>query len=470
VGRILGALGPIRDKTLIVLTADHGEGLGEHEELTHGLFLYDSTIHVPCLISGPGIPGGKSIQTQTRSIDLAPTILSLTGLSSGEKRDGRSLLPLLMGKEWNEPQSISESQYPVAMGWSPLYAIRTSRWKYINAPHPELYDLAADPGETENVIEVQSAVAHQLSQKLLPYKEESKSNKKETVTDPELAEKLKSLGYVSGGEAPKDLASLPDPKDKTKVWNLYEESLFLFYDGKSEEAITKLERAIQLDSGIAVLYDTLARTAFRDEIEKSIAALQQALKLEPENARFHQRLSACYRKIRQFDSSVDEGKIAIQLDPQSTDALLGLGTTYLEMGQPQQALEYFQQLLQIDPKNASAIHQIGTVHRSLGDLTKAMEFYRRAIALNPNMPDPYNALGVVLSQTKDYVNGEMYLRKSIQIDPSFEEAYFNLGITYQRMGRKTDAIQAFQTFLDRADSRIYASRMEKARFWIQQNS
>lgn len=470
IGRLLEALGPVRDKTLILLTADHGEGLGEHEELTHGLFLYDSTVHVPFLISGPGIPKGKIIPTQTRSIDLFSTILELSSLSSAEKRDGRSLLPLIQGNNWNESQSISESVYGLAMGWSPLYAMRTSRWKYIQAPKPELYDLDADPGETRNVIAEQAAMAHQLSEKLILYKERSAADKKEIVTDPELLERLKSLGYVSGSNVPKDTASLPDPKDKTKVWNLYEESLFLFYEGESEKAIAKLEQAIQLDSGIAVLYDTLARTAFRGEIEKSVAALQRALKLEPENARFHRRLSACYRKIRQFDSSVDEGELALKLDPQNTETLLGLGTTYLEMGRPQEALATFQKLLQIDPKNAAAAHQIGTVYRSIGDLNRAMQYYQMAVTFNPNMPDPYNALGVVSAQHKDYPKAESYLKKSLQVDPTFEEAYFNLGITYQRMGRKAEAILAFQSFLERADSRIYASRMEKARHWIQENS
>jgi choline-sulfatase len=153
VGKLMKAIEPVRANTLVILTSDHGEGMGNHDELSHGLFIYDSTIHVPLLISGPGLAAAKQIETQTRAIDVMPTLLAFTGITLPSGVDGRSLLPLIRGENWQESDTISESLYAMVLGWHPLFSVRNSRWKYVDAPKPELYDLAKDPGETTNVVQ-----------------------------------------------------------------------------------------------------------------------------------------------------------------------------------------------------------------------------------------------------------------------------------------------------------------------------
>ena len=470
VGKVLKALQPFQSRTIIVLTADHGEGLGDHDELTHGLFVYDSTLHVPLILSGPGVSKQKQIKTQTRSIDIAPTILALTGLPVPPGMDGRSLVPLMQGASWSESEAISESQYGRSMRWSPLYSLRTSEWKYIEAPKPELYHLNADPYESNNVIQNFKAVAYQMQRKILPYKKQSMDTKQDLVADPELQEKLKSLGYVSGTAAGKDEESLVDPKDKVPVWKCYEQALFAFYDGRQEKAVELLRKAIAMDSSVAVLYDAIARMGYRANTEKQIEYLRKAAALEPEDDNLHRRLATCYRKIRQYQSSIAEEELALKINPQNIEALHGEGTTYLEMGLPGKALLFFQQILELDPNNANATHQEGTCYRSLGQIDKAIALYEKAIRFNPSIPDSYNALGVIYAQQKDYSRAVDYFQKSIQLNPKFSEAYFNLGTAYQKTGKNKEAVESFQKFIEKADPADYASRIETARRWIDSQS
>ncbi|MCI0616537.1 sulfatase-like hydrolase/transferase, partial [bacterium] len=214
----------VRDlkNTVILITADHGEGLGEHGELGHGLFIYDSTIRIPFLIKGPGIARGKKIMQQVQMVDVLPTFLDLVGIQIPEGLDGRSLLPLLDGMSWSEYPAIVETEYPLGIGWSPLYAARSSQWKVIDAPQPEFYNIKEDPKEMKNEERKSDSSVRSLSDKLQKYKKIPPMNEKSNSEDAELQEQLRSLGYLSGTSKPKDLSNLPDPKSKIEVWKLYE--------------------------------------------------------------------------------------------------------------------------------------------------------------------------------------------------------------------------------------------------------
>lgn len=473
IGRLLKALAPVQSKTVIILTADHGEGLGEHEELMHALFIYDSTIHVPLMMAGPGLAAGKDITTQTRSIDVMPTALALAGLAQPNGIDGRSLVPLIRGESWSESEAYSETLYPLTVGWHPLFSARTSRWKYIESKKPELYDLQADPGETKNVVPMQPAVAHQFSEKLKPFRNMLLTLKDQQQThDPELEEKLKSLGYLSGSpsDVPADFSKLPDPKDKATIWNLYEQSLLLSMDGKMDQARALIEKGLKMDDKVAVMFSSLARMTMASEVSTAMANWKKALKLQPSNPDYHHQLARCYRLTQQFQAAIDEDQVALQLDPQMADAVIGLGITYFQMGSPRDALLQFQKALEIDPRNAVAAHQSGTAFRALGDLDHAQKFYDMAITLNPSLPDPYNGLGVIFAQKQDYAKAESYLRQALQKNPNFSEAYFNLGVTYARQNRIRDALAAYKIFVAREKKPQYTSHVEKAKLWIEQHS
>jgi len=224
VGRILDFLGQHRllDRTIVVIIGDHGEGLGDHRETAHGVFVYESVIRVPFIIRAPfeGLRA-RIVDDVTRSVDMMPTLLDLIGVPPPPSIDGTSLIPLTTGAVRSlNLEAYSESLYPLyRFGWSDLHALRAGRFKVIAAPRPELYDLQQDPFEEHNVFEAQRALAERMIARLHKMEassEVSTAGQSQSDVDPETAAKLASLGYVSrsGVRHPADAGGLPDPKDQ----------------------------------------------------------------------------------------------------------------------------------------------------------------------------------------------------------------------------------------------------------------
>ena len=189
-------------KTLVVLLSDHGEGLGDHGEYDHGVFLYDSTVRIAWILSGPGVPAGVKVQQQAREIDLLPTVLDLMGGHASSNVQGTSLVPAFSGKTVPSNYSYEETLYPkINMGWSELRGIHTAHWMYVRAPRPELYDLDQDPGELNNVIDAHPKEYRELDAQL---KRDSRLGDSGTETvafkqmDQQTMNQLKSLGYTAG--------------------------------------------------------------------------------------------------------------------------------------------------------------------------------------------------------------------------------------------------------------------------------
>ena len=208
-----------RDRTLIVAVGDHGEAFGEHGETTHGIFLYDTTLRVPLILSyPPRLPTGKVVRTGARLIDVTPTILDLMNWSPGPALQGESLVPLLTAESAAPLPAYSETDYPRAsFGWAPLRAYTTQQWKYIEAPRPELYDRAADPGEMTNLVADRPDVVTQLQRELKDLSAGMIRRDAEAVTlDDRSTRALMSLGYVGATAAPagaEDTQTRRDPKD-----------------------------------------------------------------------------------------------------------------------------------------------------------------------------------------------------------------------------------------------------------------
>lgn len=450
-------------KTVVLITADHGEGLGEHGELGHGLFIYDSTIHIPFLMKGPGIASNKEITQQVQLVDVLPTFLDLTGISKPSGLDGRSLLPLLEGKSWSESTAILETEYPLGIGWSPLYAARSSQWKVIDAPQPELYNIKEDPKETKNNHGKSDSSVRSLSEKLQKYKKIPPMTEKSDTEDAELQEQLRSLGYLSGTSKPKDLSNLPDPKSKIEVWKLYEQSTFVSMEGKKAESVELLERAAKLDSSNPILWDTLAQFVIDEDPQKAVEYWQKALRISPEDNKIHHRLALGFKRLGEIDKSIVEEQVALKIDPEMQEALIGLAETLISLNKPQEALNYLQKSLELDPRNAAAAYQMGNVYLKLGDVSQASSYYEKSIQFNPSLPQSYYSLAIIKGQSGDLAGAEELLKKSLELNPSFAEAYFNLGIIYERMGRKDEALQAYQNFINYADPKIHEVRIEQAR-------
>ena len=220
IGRVLEALERRRllDRTIVVVTADHGESLGEHGERDHGIFVYESVVRIPLIVRAPGVPP-RRVGDVVRLVDVMPTVMDLLNVSHGPM-DGVSAAGLLHGRSADrELEAYAESRYPARFGWSPVRAIRGGRYKLIDSPRPELYDLERDPYELRNIYDDRPQLTRALAERLTSFDRGNSMGPSQPVSDPtppgELRGRLASLGYIGSGASTTAFAdrSLPDAKD-----------------------------------------------------------------------------------------------------------------------------------------------------------------------------------------------------------------------------------------------------------------
>jgi arylsulfatase A-like enzyme len=210
-GRIVEALAPIRNETMIVAAADHGESFGEHGEVGHSIFLYDTTLRVPLIMTGPGVPPGRTVGDVAALIDVAPTVIALLGVPPLDA-DGIDLRPAFQGTSLPARELYAETFAPLLdFGWSPLHALRSGAWKYIDAPRPELFDIARDPMEEHDLSRTEAKRLTEFHEAVA--RRSGPSTPDSTTIDPEARARLEALGYVGGSVRPAS-ANRVDPKDK----------------------------------------------------------------------------------------------------------------------------------------------------------------------------------------------------------------------------------------------------------------
>ncbi len=242
------------ENSMIIVVGDHGEGLGEHHEETHGIFLYDSTTHVPLILKLPAQrAAAKVVDAQVRTTDILPTVLDLLAVTSPAQLDGASLKPYFASANSAQRTAFAETDYPLRFGWAPLRSVRTPEFKFIEAPRPELYSLQSDPGEVTNLYQpwdpkVQKfrSMLADLRSKLPPPTPSSGTVGQGTVNE------LRALGYLGPSDAGSSTnvpepSLLPDPKDKIEEQNLLHRAMIASEDNRPAEARTALEKVLQLD-------------------------------------------------------------------------------------------------------------------------------------------------------------------------------------------------------------------------------
>lgn len=461
--RVLTALQPVKNKTVIAIVSDHGEGLGDHGELEHGLFLYETTLHVPFIVAGPSIRPGYTIQDLTSICDIAPTLLDLAGIHTTQSFDGRSLVPLLHGGQLSERPVISETFYPMQMSWSPLFALSSGEMKYIQAPLSELYNLAKDPGETGNLLPEHRASAQPLADRINKYRAASLAGRKQEHTSPELEEQLRSLGYLSGGSTSLDPDTLPDPKANIAVWKLVEKSKFLSMEGKNDEAFSLMKEALKLETKNGALYDAAARCVYNSDPSAAAEMWQKAVNLDSHNSAYHHSLARCYKALGKTDNALQEEELALEIEPQMSEAMIGAAELKIQIGQPQEALRYLDRLLAIDPRDVTALNHSGVAWLRMGDRTRAAEYFQKVIEIDPDQPYPYYDLAILKGQAGDLKSSENLLLKAISLNPDFAEAYYSLGNIYDQTHRNADAIRAYNQFVSRAHDFRLNARVVSAR-------
>ena len=322
------------ENAIIVVVGDHGEGLGEHGEETHGLFLYDSTLHVPLILKMSGAAHrGTTIDAQVRTTDILPTILSLTNTPAPAELNGESLSPLISRQPEPARDLFAETDYPLRWGWASLRALREDKAKFIEAPRPELYDLESDPHELKNLYAAESAPAQSMRAAL---------------------DKWEAKLLETGGD-PRKSGALPDPKDKVEVQNLLHSAMLASDDNRSKDARGFLEKALQLDPASPTTLRQLGELEFATgEFAKAAAHLKQARELRPEDSTAAFELGQALEKSGDLPGARDALESSLKLVPSQISARILLGRVYLRLNDARNAEDQFEAAQLVDSNNVEA--------------------------------------------------------------------------------------------------------------------
>jgi arylsulfatase A-like enzyme/Tfp pilus assembly protein PilF len=436
------------ESTEIVLLSDHGESLGEHGEKEHGFFVYNATVHIPLIVKLSAVSKSKptQISTPVETTAVAPTLLRSAGIADAiEKQFQSKALP--------EQQTdaiagaYSETLYPyTSFGWSPLYALETDRYHYIDAPTPELYDLRADPSEINNLAATQSATVDAIRGKLLGV--EQKKTETAVKAPPnsglssEAVQKLSSLGYV-GYRAPNSNApppsGLPDPKSKLNEFNAILSASDAFRAGDIETGKQTLAHLAEEDPKMYIipfmLGEASARTSSWDE---ATVQFRKSLELNPE---FEEAMTGLARALfyrGNYSEARTWAQNALKHNPQNYRAWYELGTIDSKTDQ-QAAIADFNTGIAIQGNFAPLHRDVGILQLHQHKYREAAEHLSQAMDLGLETPELRNYLGICNSQNGQLRTAVTNYKRAIALDPNLAEAHLNLAYAYQQMNNLAGA-------------------------------
>ena len=448
-GRLLAFLdrrGVARD-TLVVVTSDHGEGLGEHGEDEHVLFVYDSTLRVPLLARWPAVlPAGRRITGQFRSVDIAPTVLELMRLPPVPMSGASRAKNLENGSPIPRNESYIESLYgQLHFGYAPLRGLRAEGLKYIDAPRAELYHLGDDPGELRNLLGQRAPLAEAMRKRLLGYGTGHKAAKLELPADEGSMERLIALGYIgAAGPAGAPAASGADPKDKIAEQQAYtrdvQKALRLFGAGNVDAALPILTRLSQQDSVSFEVQIMLGRCLLRKQrYAEAAKALQEAQRLLPKLAGPHVDLAQALRMQGRLEEARGVVNRGLEVAPANAALWEEGGLVLRGQGDLPAAQAALEKARTLDPKAVRARLALSAIQRQKGDVAGALAELREAVRLQPRFGDGWNALGVILAEQGKDEDAAQAFRSALEARPDDPDALFNLGDACLRLGRPAEA-------------------------------
>jgi len=425
-GRLIAWLkqNQLYNSSLIVFLSDHGESLGEHGEQEHGFFVYNSTIHIPLILKPPaGTPfHPQRVNAPVETVALAPTLLGMAGLKDPIEKQFQA--PGLLENANNKDTlgAYSETLYPFSsFGWSPLHGLETSRFHYIDAPTPELYDIVSDPGETKNIASQQPATVAVFKDKLerqLKNNPFTKIQSNSSQMNPDAVERLRSLGYI-GFRAPlsaqTNAEGRGDPKDKLWEFNAILQAGDAF-------------RVNDLSTGESLL----AKVRESDPTMYAVAYMLGEAALRQHN----------------WDRAATELQNALQVDPDFDQAMTALARALHEKGDDAGARLWLQKALARNDRNFRAWYELGWLEDHAGNPDLAINAYNKALSIQPNFAMAQRDLGLLYFKAKDYGKAGPYFSRAAQLGLKEAPLFNFLGICYSRTGRFTLAVRSYQQAID----------------------
>ena len=460
IGRLLGAISSsgLEKNTIVIVTADHGEGLGDHQEETHAIFVYDTTQRVPLLIRVPGA-AGKRVSGLARHIDLAPTILDLLGIEINHQMQGSSLVPFMNGTVDSGRTAYMESMYAeLHFGWSPVRSLVTSRFKYIDSPRPELYDRIQDRAETRNLIILESNHAKILKEKLDEIVARHQNASEPQQMDPETEAGLRALGYIGTVTTSQSGRNI-DPKDRIHLARNLQVATAHLQKQQYDRAIHLLLAVIEEDPAITDAH-FLAAVSYigLEKYDHAIQELIESLADRPKHLMSLYNLGYAHERKGEDKEALKYFLAVLDQEPLHLYANLKIGHLYRRAGESLKARPYFlnvvngyQRFLK-NTKNVTAkssLHaRVGEAYFGAGNLVEAEKHFRSAIDLTPKNPDLHYNLGSIYEVEGNIAAATQAYLREIELNSENYKAFNNLGLIYQRAGRLHDAAACFERIVD----------------------
>ncbi len=424
VGRLLDWLEErkLTERTLVVLCGDHGEGLGEHGEETHGLFVYDSTMRVPLMMARPGtVVGAHRPSATVGLVDVMPTILAQLDIAAPAEIEGRDLSPMLAGEDPEGGFAYFESEYGMrTMGWAPLRGWIEFPWKYTEAPLRELFHLQDDPGETENLLEARPEIAQRMRSALEEFRARTPRREVTEVTsETDEARELAMLGYLASDfELPEGtrIEELRDPRDAYDVY------------WRTKHAADLMKE---------------------DRLDEALALIEPLTALSPESARIWTVLGGVRLKLGKFAGAAQAYRESLARNPDRPACIMGLGDALRGQGLASEAIVEYERCIRIDPTLGQAHSRLGLLRAGRGEMDAALDALQRFVELEPASPNArFNLAGVLMrSGRADEALSE--LRTALRLDPACKQAHVGLARILESSGQHEHAIRARRTALAR---------------------
>jgi tetratricopeptide (TPR) repeat protein len=444
IGRFLDFLREqaIYDRATIVLFSDHGEGLGDHGEDEHGILLNREDLQVPLMLKLPkSRQHGKQVATPVQLVDIFATLVDAFGIV--QKNDGNSLLAALDGKVAADRPIYAETYYPrFHFGWSDLHSLVSGMNHYIHAPKPELYDMAADPGERRNILQENRRTFVALRERITPFLKGAESPK---AVDPEQARQLAALGYVGSTVATTSAAALPDPKDHISSAGEIKQGFRDFQEKNYEAASQIFTKLLRENPNMLDIWTIQTRVLDKlGRREEAIAAAKQGMRISPTATQLAIAIANMSLEMNHLDEAERYARLALKDLPNEAHHLLA--QVWLRRKDFAKAKQEADASRGAHPDRPAAIMLLGEIAKEEGKLDDAMRYFDQAEAVlemkhRPAIPGLNFQRGDTLARMGEAARAEAAFQKEIDLYPNDPQPYKNLILLYVTEGKRDAATQ-----------------------------
>lgn len=436
------AAGDAARSPLVLIAGDHGESLGDHGESAHGVFVYESAIRVPLIVSWPGELAPRVVRAPVRLVDIAPTLAGLAALPPIAGADGRDLTPLLRAGDEALPPAAAyaESYFPeFFMGWAPLRAIDDGRWKYIDSPEPELYDLTTDPAEADNRFGSEPATARALRRQL----EETvraANRSAATTLSADAQRKLAALGYVSTPAPAQARQARPAPARMIAAFERLTRGNALLAEGRGEEAVRIAAAELRDDPGNAFAQLLLGRGRLAiGDPGGAAAALREYLSRVPSSADAHHWLALAELQRGDRPRALAEEEAALAIDPGHAAAIALRAGLLFSTGKRDEGVAALAAAVDAHPAHVTLRVDYADLLADAGRAADAEAQYRRVLATLPDDVRARAGLGTLLAKTGRLDAAVAELTRVLDAEPRHEEARIERAAAFARLGRAAES-------------------------------